>query len=196
MAKRMKRRVIRDSILIICGKTETEKNYFLGFKEKIRSATGRIILKIIDKGSAPLEIVEIAINEKKSMGFDSPYRHIWAVFDKDEYNIDKAITLAKVNDIHTAWTNEAFELWFIYHYEYFTSPLSRNKYKIKLDDHLNMEYSKSDPIIFKRLEKHMVIAIENARRSYQWHLLHEHLPADSNSCTTVYQLAELLRDWM
>lgn len=196
MREKRKARVIRDTILIVCGKTETEKNYFLGFKEKIRLATGKVNIKVINKGATPLEIVQLAIDEKKAAEPNSPYRYIWVIFDKDDFDIGPSISLAISNNIHIAWSNEAFELWLIYHYEYFTSPLSRSKYKNKLDTYLNTDYDKADPKIYQRLERHMNVAIQNARKSYQWHLLHEHTPKYSNSCTTVYQLVELLKDWM
>ncbi|KPU43658.1 hypothetical protein OXPF_31000 [Oxobacter pfennigii] len=59
-------RIVRDTILIVCGKTETEKNYFLSFKEKIRLTTGKINIKVINKGASPLEIVQLAIDEKRA----------------------------------------------------------------------------------------------------------------------------------
>lgn len=191
-----KERVLRDTILIVCGKTETEKNYFLGFKEKIRLETGKVNIKIINKGASPLEIVQLAVSEKKASEPNSPFRYIWVIFDKDDYYIESAISLANSHNIHIAWSNEAFELWFIYHFEYFTSPLSRGYYKSKLNTYLDTNYEKSDTKIYQRLEKRMDVAIQNARKSYQWHLLHEHSPNNSSSCTTVYHLVELLKDWM
>jgi hypothetical protein len=196
MKKRKNEKVVRDTILIVCGKTETEKNYFQGFKEKIRLTTGKVNIKVINKGASPLQIVQRAIDEKEAAEPYSPYRYIWVVFDKDDFDIQPAISLAISNGIRIAWSNEAFELWFIYHYEYFTSPMNRSNYKSKLDNYLNTEYNKTDPKIYQRLEKYMNVAIQNARKSYQWHLLHEHTPNSANSCTTVYQLVELLKDWM
>jgi len=196
MKRNRKSKLLRDTILIICGKTETEKNYFLAFKERIRVGTGKINIKILNKGATPLEVVQLAVSEKRAAEPDSPYRHIWAIFDKDEFEIQTAITLAASNDINIAWSNEAFELWFVYHFEYFTAPLSRNNYKEKIEKYLKRDYEKSDSSLYHRLEKRMNTAIENARKSYQWHLAQNHMPEKSCSCTTVYQLVELLKDWM
>lgn len=168
----------------------------LGFKEKIRLSTGKVNIKVINKGASPLEIMQLALDEKKATEPNSPYRYIWVIFDKDDFDIEPSISLAISNNIHIAWSNEAFELWLIYHYKFFTSPLSRSKYKNKLDTYLNTDYDKADSIIYHRLERNMNKAIENARKSYQCHLLHKHMPTESNSCTTVYQIVELLKDWM
>jgi hypothetical protein len=90
------------------------KNYFQGFKEKIRLTTGKVNIKVINKGASPLQIVQRAIDEKEAAEPYSPYRYIWVVFDKDDFDIQPAISLAISNGIRIAWSNEAFELWFIY----------------------------------------------------------------------------------
>ena len=49
------------------------------------------------------------------------YGNVWVVFDKDDFSDDQfnnAISLAERNGIHTAWSNESIELWFLLHFNY------------------------------------------------------------------------------
>ena len=116
-----KQRPIRQRFLIVCEGKQTEPNYFKALTKDIES----INCEISGQGKDPNSLVEYAIKEKAKNNFDK----IWVVFDKDEVPNDDfngAIAEAERNKIECAWSNEAFELWFLYHFENVAAHLSRN----------------------------------------------------------------------
>ena len=121
-----KQRPIRKSFLIVCEGKQTEPNYFKALTKGIES----INCEISGKGKDPNSLVEYAITKKANNDFDK----IWVVFDKDEVpnnDFNDAIAEAERNYIECAWSNEAFELWFLYHFENVTAHLSRKAYQKK-----------------------------------------------------------------
>ena len=55
----------------------------------------------------------------------------WAVFDKDSFSsqrFNEAIAKALQAGIDCAWSNEAFELWFLYHFQYVDTEMHRTQY--------------------------------------------------------------------
>ena len=107
-------KVVRCSVLIVCEGTKTEPNYFEAFAKKQQ---GVIVYDIEVKGlgRGTKDVVEKAINLKSKNNYD----RVWAVFDKDEFpakDFNDAITLGTQNGIEVAWSNEAFELWYLYHF--------------------------------------------------------------------------------
>ena len=61
-------------------------------------------------------------------------------------------------------THQAFELWFLLHYDYHTSALSRSQYWDKLTDKLGRKYAKNDPTLFESLLPHLDQGIRNAEK--------------------------------
>ncbi len=54
---------------------------------------------------------------------------LWCVFDKDSFsddNFNQAKKLAENNNIRPAYSNEAFELWYLLHFGYHQAATSRN----------------------------------------------------------------------
>jgi hypothetical protein len=62
-------------------------------------------------------LVENAIARKKeAAGRGQPFNQIWCVFDRDNFSAQKfnrAFDLANNQDISVAWSNEAFEIWYL-----------------------------------------------------------------------------------
>ena len=127
---------------------------------------------------------------------DSSIAAIWAVFDKDEFYLAPAIEKALDNRIGVAWSNQAFEVWLILHFEFFTREINRTKYREILEKHLESEYEKNDRNLFDKTFAKIEVAIENAKRGYQQHIAHGHEPDSACSCTTVYKLVEELLKWI
>lgn len=128
---------IQISILIVCEGTKTEPNYFKSFPKKVgvfvfdiqTAGTGTNTLKVIEKA--------IELRDNSIAKFD----RVWAVFDRDSFksnSFNSAISKAKANNISCAWSNEAFELWYLLHFQYRNTPMSR------------MEYAKAIEIIIER----------------------------------------------
>ena len=124
-------RKIRGRILIVCEGKETEPNYFNSFPKMDNVS----VVTAGGKGS-PSQVVKKAL-ELRDKAKQSPYDAVWAVCDKDNFTDFKtAIDTAHKEKIGCAWSNEAFELWFVYHFENPTSAITRDKYKKKIEAHV------------------------------------------------------------
>jgi len=155
-------RVVKNTIVIVCGKVKTEANYFRNFKSKI-SRLGKVRVEVVDKGSntaSPNDLVDEAIQIEQS---SDNLAGIWVVFDKDAFVLKGALAKASLNGIKVAWSNEAFELWVIFHFDFFTRTLKRKEYSRLLSNHLKRKYVKSDPKLFDYTYSKVHIAIENAK---------------------------------
>jgi hypothetical protein len=130
--------------------------------------------------------------------FKINYTQVWCVFDRDSFppeNYNTAIEQARAKDLKVAYSNEAFELWYLLHFDYVDTGVSRKQYKKKLTERLGEKYKKNDSAMYEKLNKHPKAdqrkAIENAKK-----LLNKHAGdyADHNPSTTVFELVESLND--
>lgn len=77
---------------------------------------GRATVALVDK---TLEIKQ-ELERKNAMSFD----RVWVVFDKDDFDdFNDAIKKAHKLGFQSAWTNEAFELWYYLHLSILTQAL-------------------------------------------------------------------------
>ena len=192
-------RPLRESFLILCEGERTEPYYFNAF----RLATATVRALPVTPGDA-MAVVRAAI-KRLDTETDSGkvYDHYWVVFDKDATpnNVfNAAIALAQDNGFRVAYSNQAFELWFLLHFNYISGRMHRNQYANRLTDLLGFPYSKhadTARLMFRALYDRQPLAIENARRLYNQHTEADSAaprnPAAEESSTTVYELVELLR---
>jgi len=92
--------------------------------------------------------------------------------------------------IQVAYSNEAFELWYLLHFCYLNSGMSRNHYQQRLERYLGHEYHKNSNTIYNELLPRQLEAIRNAKN-----LLAQYNPpnpANDNPSTTVHVLVERL----
>jgi hypothetical protein len=175
----------RSRFLIVCEGMKTEPQYFESF---------RLSVHVESVGRGALEVVETAIRLRD----EGDYRHplldyVWCVFDRDDVPADDfnaAIALARKEGLGAAYSNEAFELWYLLHFHYVDTGISRLDYIAKLSLLLGHPYRKNSPAIGRELEKRQPTAIANARR-----LLAQYdppNPALDNPSTTVHLLVEEL----
>jgi len=114
--------------LIVCEGEKTEPNYFRSFPKQ----SGKIIFDITFDGGgiSTLKVVEKAIQLRDRS--QQKYDRVWAVFDRDSFkanSFNSAIQKAEANDIKCAWSNEAFELWYLLHFHNRITAMSRDEYK-------------------------------------------------------------------
>jgi len=182
-------------ILIVCEGTKTEKFYFEGFE----TDQNLIKVEVLGTGRNKDSLVEYTIELKtRAEAKKKKYAEVWCVFDRDSYPIDRhdkhkfnrAIQLATNHQVRTAYSNDAFEIWYILHFEYFHSGLSRDLYKKKLTKSLGSEYKKEDPLMYQKLKDKQQTAIDNAKKLMENYPNHN--PESDNPCTTVYKLVEYL----
>lgn len=188
-------------ILIVCEGTKTEPNYFKSFDKMQRG--GRVYEVICEGlGTNTVQVVDKAIELRdKAANSDIPYDSVWAVFDKDSFpshRFNAAIMKAEAAEIKCAWSNEAFELWYLYHFVNVTSATPRSKFQAMLEDHIGREhkgfkYHKNDMHMRELLMTHgdeakAIKLAERQANSYGDKRYAEHNPA-----THVYKLVRLLR---
>lgn len=159
--KRGKSRELITWFLIVCEGEKTEPNYFKSFPKQV----GKIIYEIRYGGGGinTLGVVETAIEMRNKA--NKKYDRVWAVFDRDSFKEDsfnKAISKAKKNDIKCAWSNEAFELWYLLHFHNRVTAMTRDEYEKAIEDAVNeksgnkkkpFQYKKNDPGMYALLNK-------------------------------------------
>jgi hypothetical protein len=192
-------RPAREDVLVVCG-GQTEQIYFDAFKRAFHLSLGNINIVIAVEAKNPLQIVEYAI---KARHRKEDYNAVWCVFDKDDFtDFDDAVEYAKRSGIMAAFSNQAFEVWFINHYRLLDSALSRSRFKDELSRLLSFPYDKGKQTVSKVCqtivnEDRLKMAMVNARLGYERHRANT-IPAKPSafeSCTTVYQLAKSLLKW-
>lgn len=201
----------RPNILIVCEGENTEPSYFSQFK----LTNAQIIA--VGEGKNTLSLVESVGRIRKQ--FDQEFDQVWCVFDKDDFpdpNFDNAIEKAKSLGYRVAYSNQAFEYWFLLHFEAHNGgPMPRTDYHKKLNDHLKdfrISYDKNSkkvlPEFFEvmlsltgsqleesnRPETLQDLAIKRAERILAYHS--GETPANSESSTTVYKLVEELNRYL
>jgi hypothetical protein len=180
------------SILIVCEGAKTEPLYFESFR------VPSLRLAIIPAGRKHLSVVEMAIRELEK---DSDYEQVWCVFDRDKnlrnktdiQNFNSALSLAETNNFKVAYSNDAFELWYLLHFIFFDSQISRKDYIKKLDTYIKGGYVKNDPDIYTKLESKLDVAIKNAKKLYK--NAEGISPVNADPSTTVFKLVEELRKY-
>ena len=198
--QRRKSRQIVCKILIVSEGTKTEPNYFEKFRTFNRG-TKVYDIKVEGESDNTINVVNKAIELKNKGDYDS----VWAVFDKDSFPAERfntAIIKAEKNDIGCAWSNEAFELWYLYHFVNRVTAMSRTEYKKAISDAVNKspkykskttyKYEKNDPDNYRIMTTYgsMEDAIKYAESTSKTYT--DKYYATHNPCTMVYKLVRLL----
>jgi hypothetical protein len=184
LRRKVNTRELRQRFLIVCEGQKTEPNYFQAFRvpKDVRTV-------VIGVGANTISLVEKAMDLRQ----EDDYDQVWCVFDKDDFTpaqFNDAIQLARQNDIQVAYSNEAFELWYILHFNYHQAATSRHRYGEKLSDLLGVNYEKNALDMYERLEAQQETAIRYAEKLLAYYQPHN--PADDNPCTTVHLLVQEL----
>lgn len=197
-------RELKAFFLIVCEGEKTEPNYFKSFPK----INGSIVYDLTFDGGgiSTTKVVEKALElrDKSTQKYD----RVWAIFDKDSFppvKFNKAINDAKVKNISCAWSNEAFELWYLLHFVNRITAMSRDEYKKALEGEVNkkilanpvrrsgpFKYKKNDKNIYQTLQTYgsEVNAIKWADALAKQYIGQQY--AKQNPCTMVYELVEEL----
>ncbi len=186
---------INNKIKIYCNALQTEPNYFEAFakevnKSKVSDATVEVIKTQKKGGLDPYSAVEYVIKNKGDCS------NVWVVFDKDHFDIEKAIRLAEENKINIAWSNECFELWLILHFNYITTSLDRKeslkKIKELIKKNCGIDYDKNSKKIYELTKEKIKIAVAYSKKQYQLMKRDKVTVNKANPCNTVFKLVEVL----
>lgn len=193
---------------IITEGTKTEPYYFERIKclinEKYHGE--KIKLEIEGAGDNTVKLLERAV--KFVQGSMNPIKHVWIVYDKDDFPADrfdatatacKARSKGSPTQYHAIWSNECIELWYILHFRFLQAAITRDNYKVIIDDELEKigkgSYSKIRKDMFDVLRPYLPMAISNAKK-----LMKNYKKADAPSqCspgTVVFELVEKLLTYL
>lgn len=185
---------IRRVIVIVCEGEKTERIYFKQFR--IRGSEVEVRVPSVGE-TDPVGLVESAIKQKDLIAYD-PSRgdEIWCVYDCDEHTdqeLKKALKLASKNSVNIAFSNPAFELWYLLHYGYYSDEMSRGLAYERLRRHIP-NYDKNVRIN-EILDPRVGQALGNAQRLKEYHLGQGHQLnlREANPLTDVDRLVQLLR---
>ncbi|MBP7459927.1 MAG: RloB domain-containing protein [Candidatus Delongbacteria bacterium] len=184
-------RSLRERILIICEGEKTEPHYF----KKFPVNSGKLEILVHGTGKNTISLVDEAIQRRdKAISDRKDYNQVWCVFDKDSFSDDhfnRAIDKAVKNKIRVAYSNEAFELWYLLHFIYLDTAISRKDYCIRLSEQMGVKYEKNAPDMYKRMKNMQITAIRNAERLYAGYSSTVTF-TKRNPSTTVHRLVEEL----
>ncbi|HEY1166170.1 MAG TPA: RloB family protein [Chitinophaga sp.] len=195
------------SFLIICEGENTEPSYFRSFPIPSK------LVKVEGGRNSKNSLVDYAIeqmNKEENQG-----REVWCVYDFDlkpdeketqPQDFNSSIAKAEANGIKVAWSNDAFELWFVLHYHKLEGEYTREQlYAILKEEWKLKSFHKEakkvqfckemyDRIGGSKSESQR-LAIRRARE------LHESFKPRTDysnhcSCTTVYLLVEELNRYL
>jgi hypothetical protein len=198
--KKRKSRELSVHFLIVCEGSKTEPKYFKSFPKN----AGNFVFEMTLEGGGinTLTVVNKAIELRDKN--PNKYDKVWAVFDRDSFpdkNFDNAIAKAKKNNIGCAWSNEAFELWYLLHFQYRHTGMQRAEYQKAIEDEVNktwknkkkpFKYTKNALDTYKVLQDYgnMQTAIDNAEKLSK--LYDNKKFATHNPRTQVYALVRQL----
>jgi hypothetical protein len=179
-------RQLRKRFLILCEGSKTEPGYFRQFPASV---------EVQGLAFDPLTLVQEAVRQRhaaKSRRLD--YDQVWCVFDRDEWPLDRfnqALALAHKKQIFVAYSNEAFELWYLLHFHYCDTACHRSEFEDRLNRELPFRYRKNDPNLYSALVSRQAAAVKHAEM-----LLSQYDPPDpahDNPSTTVHLLVQALK---
>ncbi len=178
-----------DSMMIIC-EGQTESNYFKSFPI---NASVKILIEGVGKNT--LTLLNDALTKWKNC-FDNGeiYESIWIVMDRDDFpqenyndcfmkldslenKLNRYVKSKKVRStkirLKIAHSNQAFELWYLLHYDYVERAYDRSEFGKLLTKNIKKKYMKNDKNIYNELillgedsnnNKGQEFAIKNAAR--------------------------------
>ena len=192
LSRKISVRAIKQSFLIVCEGRNTEPEYFNAFR--LTSAQVRAVGKGLGTVNLVREAVSVRQEEQRK---GKIYDQYWVVFDKDDFpdsDFNEAVRLAEAEGFRVAYSNQAFEFWFILHYQLYRGPMHRNQYAEVLTKLTGIPYAKKAGFaseLYNLLYEKMDVAIRNAE------VLDAEFagisPAKAESSTAVYKLVRELR---
>jgi len=199
-SRTLKSRKERFYFLIICEGEKTEPNYFEGLKKDLSKGTLVISdMTIEGTGKNTESLVDYILKYKKAS--NQAFDRIWAVFDRDSFTeeqFNNAIIRAEANEINCAWSNEAFELWFLLHFQFVNHGMPRQDYQSYLEREIKRASQKEYSYRKNNINTYSILKeYGNQQQAIIWAKelktqFTDHKHADHNPCTLVYLLIEEL----
>jgi hypothetical protein len=143
-------RLFLKQIIIIVEGTKTEDAYFKSLARDFHVQTVKVSVINGHKKTAPLQIVERAINKRaelrKKDEWEEDIDEMWCVFDTEDNqngsSLKTAFSLIEREGLRTDVSNPCFEYWYLLHFEETDKPFQNAREVIShLNRHIN-GYSK------------------------------------------------------
>lgn len=143
------------------------------------------------------------------------FMHKWIVIDRDiqrvnggghtKEDFNLALEKAKKDEVEIAYSNDAFELWYLLHFDYISTAILRDE----INERLIKKLQEKNPHKFAKLSKTTIkqakytkhifdeltalqdIAISNSKRLLESYGINDN-PENANPSTTVHKLVEVL----
>lgn len=190
-------RRFRRSFLIVCEGEVTEVLYFKGFP-----VPTEVQVSVEGEGKNTTSLVAAALHCADRGEFDE----VWVVYDHDDFPAEKFNQAAKdIQELnkerrenwHAAWSHQAFEVWYLLHFQFFDARLHRHLVQEKVSElfqrHFGKKYCKNTPDVYDLLCSRQETALRHARKLAELHAIDSDVPPDNaNPCTLVYRLVEAL----
>jgi len=183
--RKVNTREVRQRFLIVCEGEKTEPNYFRSFRVSKNVAE----IDVQGVGENPSKLVQSA----KKLKDQEDYDQVWCVFDRDSWSVEdfnNAIKNADDQGFKVAYSNEAFELWYVLHFEFLNTGIPRKDYLRKLTSFLGRTYQKNSETIYDELFHKQSTAIRNAENLLKQY--DPQIPVRDNPSTTVHLLVQEL----
>lgn len=202
--RRQGKRSPRKCVLIVCEGEKTEPKYFESLRRKLRLQSAEVRICGKECGSAPVSVVEFAMQEKdrrkrevKQGHAPVEYDSIWCVIDVEESgknpSLLDALQRAKDNKVDVALSNPCFEFWILLHLRDGGKPYRNCKEVIHdLANALGRPYGKGDDI-FEELFPYIQDAIRRATNLEQRQAYDR--TKFPNPSTQVHHLVKFLLTW-
>jgi len=150
-----------------------------------------MVLDVRGLGDNTINLVRAATDLRT----EGDYDQVWCVFDRDSFpaaNFNEALHLARQEGIEVAYSNEAFELWYLLHFDFVNTAISRTAYITNLEARIGggYKYTKNSEDMHASLWSRQQVAIRNAGRLLA--LYDPCRPAEDNPSTTVHLLVKEL----
>jgi len=181
--RKVNTREIKQRFLIVCEGEKTEPNYFRNFR------VSKVVIDIKGVGKNPSNLVKAI----KTLRDEEDYDQVWCVFDRDSWSVNdfnSAILQTQQENFKVAYSNEAFELWYLLHFEFVNTGIPRKDYEEKLTKRLGYKYQKNSDSMYDDLIDKQNTAIKNAENLLKQY--DPHNPAKDNPSTTVHLLVKEL----
>lgn len=195
LSRRQGVREVKQSFLIVCEGEKTEPDYFKAFR--MTAATVKAVGEAMNTMTLVNKAISIREADKAKKRF---YDQCWVVFDKDDFpakDFNQAIKYAEKNGFQVAYSNQAFEYWFLLHFNLYQGPIHRNQYKNMLEKLIGMPYSKTEgsgAVMYNLLLARQGQAIKNSETVLA-EISHGN-PAEEESSTTVHKLVKELNKYL
>ncbi len=203
MARLERRRGIRRvkrRILVLCEGRNTEPDYIHQLINEYHTESIWDI-DVFGVGMSTGALLRNALERHRNHSYD----RVWLVFDRDSFpDFNEAIHRAEEHGFHCAWSNEAFEIWYLLHFSNLDEPLPRQIYGQRITSllgrYLGPKYryrknKRSSVGIYAHLRRYgnRDLAIRRAELLDLKRIKEGRSPVESNPCTLMYKLVRELQ---